>query len=255
MDTKIKLTRIDVFILLICISLFLLAAGAVGKRGQELNKRMICSSNIKELIAGMTNYAYEHNGNFPAGGGFWPCDVANSTYRSILRYMGMTFNASQPRIPVQGVFFCPSNLTKQVGRDTYWYYGGYSVTGYSWLWYAPWNSNGQLPILGSGNKKWVKTIYIEKPAETELIVDCLISQKRIYDPAIYPNGNFGQITVGGSPSAGLYDMSNHIKTLKEPYGGNVGFVDGHVQWRSFEQMQLRHITSGNSPTGDPRWWW
>lgn len=110
------------------------------------------------------------------------------------------------------------------------------------------NSNGTKPILGTGNKKWVSSIYVDNPSETELVVDALLSQKYNYDPAIYPNGNFGRINIGG---AFMNDSSNHIKTMAEPYGGNVGFVDGHVEWRPFEQMQLRYefFTRG------PLWWW
>lgn len=169
--------------------------------------------------------------------------------------MGIKYTTFGSKIPVQDVFYCPSNLTRKVGRDSYWYFSSYSQTGYTWLWNARWNSNGQLPILGTGNKKWVYSICIENPPETELIVDALLSQTRKYDPAMFPNGNFGQITVGGIPGVGFYDMSNHIKTLKEPYGGNIGFVDGHVEWRPFEKMQIRHITSNNYLNGDPHWWW
>ncbi len=253
MDTKTKLTKIDIMVLMFCIFLIIFVTGTIGKRGQELNKRLICSGNIKQLIGGMTNYAYENTNRFPTGGGFWPCDVSSTAYRTLLRYMGMTIN--QTKIPVQDVFYCPSNLTRKVGRDSYWNMGAYCEAGYAWLWQAPWNQYGQLPILGTGNKKWVFSIYIDNPSETELIVDAVFSQKASYDPVQFPNGNFGQITCGGIPSSGFYDMSNHLKTTKEPYGGNIGFVDGHVRWRPFGQMQLRHIYSNNSPSGDPRWWW
>jgi prepilin-type processing-associated H-X9-DG protein len=245
MDTKTKLTKVDCLVSILGVILFLFAAGTVGKRGQELNKRMICSSNIKQLVAGMTNYTYTHNGVYPETGGYWPWDVPKSTGISILHYMGK--DLSGPAYPPQDVFYCPSNYVQQVNRSMYWNFGGYFESSYSFLWYAPWNGNGKNPVLGTGNKQWVRSTYIENADKQELVLDAILSQKKNYDPAMFPNGNFGQIKVGGMAN----DNSNHLKTMKEPYGGNVGFVDGHVQWRPFSEMQIRW-KYGNA---DPYWWW
>jgi prepilin-type processing-associated H-X9-DG protein len=35
-----------------------------------------------------------------------------------------------------------------------------------------------------------------------------------------------------------------------PAGGNVGYVDGHVQWKKFEKMELR-----TQPGRTPEFWW
>jgi prepilin-type processing-associated H-X9-DG protein len=35
-----------------------------------------------------------------------------------------------------------------------------------------------------------------------------------------------------------------------PAGGNVGYLDGHVQWKRFEKMELR-----TQPAGTPEFWW
>ncbi len=246
---KENIKKTDCVVLVCCIVFLIFVSGSVGRRGQELNKRMICSSNIKQLISGMTNYAYQHNGSFPTGANrLWPHDVEESVCRSILEYMGIKYPANQ-KIPVQDVFYCPTNYAQQSARSNHWNYYGYIVTGYAFLWYAQWNNNGQLPILGTGNKKWVSSIYSD-PSETELVIDAIISQKRDYDPAIFPNGNFGRIYyLVSSPTN---DSSSHLKTMTEPYGGNIGFVDGHVEWRPYNQMQLRHISSG---TPGPLWWW
>lgn len=240
--------KLDCVVLILCIVVVMFIAGAVGKRGQELNKRMICTSNVRQLTAGFINVANDNGGIFPTSGGFWPWDFSSTNINKVLGGIGEQI--TNP-LPPQDVFYCPTNSSQQLMKEMYWNWSSYRIIGYVFLCPSSWNSNGSLPALGTGNKKWASSIYIDNPAETELIVDATLSQKFQYDIAIYPNGNFGKITVGGTSS----DMSNHIKTMAEPYGGNIGFVDGHVEWRPFEKMQLRHITSGNNINGDPRWWW
>jgi prepilin-type processing-associated H-X9-DG protein len=33
---------------------------------------------------------------------------------------------------------------------------------------------------------------------------------------------------------GVHDSSSHLKSDDEPFGGNVGFLDGHGEWRAFD---------------------
>ena len=32
----------------------------------------------------------------------------------------------------------------------------------------------------------------------------------------------------------VYDKSSHLKNEEEPFGGNIGFLDCHTEWRQFE---------------------
>ena len=32
----------------------------------------------------------------------------------------------------------------------------------------------------------------------------------------------------------VYDKTSHLKNEEEPFGGNIGFLDGHTEWRPFE---------------------
>lgn len=40
-----------------------------------------------------------------------------------------------------------------------------------------------------------------------------------------------------------YGRSNHIVSATQASGGNVGFVDGHVEWRAFDEMMPYFIAS------------
>ena len=240
--------KTDCVFLIFCIISAIFITGAVGKRGQELNKRLICASNVRQLAEGLINAANDNSGIFPVNGGYWPWDVSKTVTQKIFDSIGTGGEK-------QDLFYCPANLPHKLNRNINWNYGGYRIVSYLFVLNASWNNNGSLPILGTGNKQWATTMYVDKPSETELVVDAILSQVRGIDPILFPNGNFGTIMIGGNPSGGIADMSNHFKTPAQPYGGNIGFVDGHVEWRPFEKMQLRHITYGNDVNGDPHWWW
>jgi prepilin-type processing-associated H-X9-DG protein len=64
----------------------------------------------------------------------------------------------------------------------------------------------------------------------------------------YPNGSFAEIMGGMYVQYGVMDMTNHLKTAAEPWGGNIGFLDGHVAWRPFKDMGRRYGAT-------PGFWW
>ena len=70
---------------------------------------------------------------------------------------------STHEVPVQFStnFYCPANTQQKRFREAFWSYSiswnatnrrwqGYRVLGYAFLWKAPWNNNGTLPIIGLG---------------------------------------------------------------------------------------------------------
>jgi prepilin-type N-terminal cleavage/methylation domain-containing protein/prepilin-type processing-associated H-X9-DG protein len=61
------------------------------------------------------------------------------------------------------------------------------------------------------------------------------------DPAVEATYNWTDV-VGGYVK---HDISSHLKDGKVPSGGNVGMLDGHVEWRNLNQMLPR--TGPNDP--------
>jgi prepilin-type processing-associated H-X9-DG protein len=247
-----------------CVLVLFLLVGSVGKIGRENAKRIVCASNISQLLQGLTFYAIEHDGRLPYQEiGYWPWDFSCDVTNVLLDSMGIDVQkpSAGQDIPVQDIFYCPSNIPQKKARNLYWGFAvnpingtGFRVIGYLFLWVAEWNENGRYSLPGSGDKHFVRTIYVDNPSETELVIDIVVSDKRptIWPPDEYPDGNFARILCGGMPSMyGIYDSSSHLVTDKEPAGGNIGFVDGHVAWRPFSQMENRW-----PPPGDcPDWWW
>lgn len=124
-------------------------------------------------------------------------------------------------------------------------------------WCTPNSRGGPLKdsVTTDPSKKYVDRTDMPQASEAELIVDATLSQYGNYDRVKYPLGNFAEVTAGGMPGSGSPDSSNHLISDAKAAGGNIGFADNHLEWRPFNDMRLRHITSGNNASGDPHWWW
>ncbi len=249
--TKNRFSKPDIFILIFCVLFALANICSVGKIGRENEKRAVCASNIKQQLKALMNFSGDNEGNLPATGGYWPCDIDYKNMNNLIEAVGISISdmnlPPNADIPVQDVFYCPSNISQKKARVEYWRFAispsthsGYRIMGYFYLWAAAWNINGKAAIKGPGNKKWVSSIFTVNPSETEMVIDAVMSDS---------SGNFGQIKCGGSPGLGFFDSSSHLKIFKQPYGSNIGFVDGHVEWRPFNQMYDRYGYTC------PRFWW
>lgn len=258
MRFKKTFSRKDLLAIIVCAFFLSAVMGSVGKIGRENAKRMVCANNINQLLQGLMFLAGENEGFIPENtSGFWPWDMEYHQVNSLLENIGIDVSMIETEpgedIPIHDVFYCPSNIPQKKARDIYWKgsvdpeeESGYRTMGYMCLWAAKyWNNHGSLPVEGSGDKKYVKTIYIGNPAETELLVDAVMSDMKNWCSYEYPNGNFAKIASGAMPVLyGIYDSSSHLINDKEPSGGNIGFVAGHVAWRPFVNMEKRwkHFT-------------
>ena len=116
---------------------------------------------------------------------------------------------------------------------------------------------------------------VKQPASFELMTDAVVSNftgaslgtnprepgdgySVIVDPKA-PGLEFGGPLVGCmalktffTPSRMQY--TNHL-SAGHPAGGNVLFVDGHVEWRAFNKMMSRGRVGGVSPSGSYLFWW
>jgi prepilin-type N-terminal cleavage/methylation domain-containing protein/prepilin-type processing-associated H-X9-DG protein len=83
-------------------------------------------------------------------------------------------------------------------------------------------------------------------SEIELVMDPILTANNS-SPGTTPY-NFG-LLIGGfplpMPSAHLYGST--------PDGGNIMYMDGHVDWRPFSQMRIRAFCGQGS--GTPSFWW
>jgi prepilin-type processing-associated H-X9-DG protein len=103
--------------------------------------------------------------------------------------------------------------------------------------------------------------YYAEPAAQRVLVACATISIQTPGPLPPPSGTVGTPSNSKKYTGGYsYDMittggyrkphlSPHLNG-KTPSGGNIGFMDGHVEWRKFADMQFR----GYSDTCPVFWW-
>ena len=253
---KIKgFTLIELLVVIAIIALLMSILMPALNRVREQAPRQSCAGRVRQQVLSLNIYAGENHTKMPlpntAGG--WLQDVAVNT----VHFM---FNSGMTR----DMFYCPSNSIHQKENDLFWLFNndswnsriqrftresGFIVSGYCFILQL---TNGNRPTItryqtDSMQKEWVETTQDTQPANREVVVDSIMGIPR--------NGtkygrNFGQVPGGIFGGDGVYDTTSHLKNDFEPTGGNIGFLDGHGEWRPFEPEIENGVAVpryGNSP--------
>jgi prepilin-type processing-associated H-X9-DG protein len=239
MKSGIIFTKKDVIFILGSIVFLLMNLAAVENRGRERAKRLVCLSNIKQLTAAYNVYADENDGILPGTAGAWLQDVEIKTIHFMLE-TGIT----------RKMFYCPSNTSHQKYNDLFWLYNnrswngekftnetGFVVSGYCHiLELSYWPSGLRRPDIvayekDTEKKIWLRTNKESSPVTRELCVDTIMG---IQQSNTKYGRNFDQIPGGLYAQNAVYDRTNHLMSDGDPPGGNIGFLDGHGEWRLFD---------------------
>ncbi|OHB59799.1 MAG: hypothetical protein A2173_00875 [Planctomycetes bacterium RBG_13_44_8b] len=239
MKSKMTYTKKDVVVALACVFFLLAGLGAVGDNGREHAKRIVCLANLKQLTAAYNVYADENDGSLPlpptAGG--WLQDLAIDTVHFMLQ-TGLT----------REIFYCPSNRNHQKYNDMFWMFNNQSwdgkkfasysansfiVSGYCSILELKYGSRPEIVRYDKDNEQkiWLRTNRESSPATRELCVDSIMG---IPQSNTKYGRNFIQIPGGIYQGYKVYDRTNHLMSDGNPPGGNIGFLDGHGEWRMFD---------------------
>jgi len=217
--------------LLVVIALLALLAGvgvcATGGRKNE-TKIVQCASNLRQLSLSMLLYASDNNDKLPAqtGVGRWLWDMDWTVGNTLNQY-----GTPQERM------YCPGTsprFTATNNEELYEYYapGLFHVIGY-----AP-----TLPGSPSLSATNVNATLTPQPLKPFLISGYNVPPTPASQRVLVADAT---ITSPGTPNyvfiQGAYRIPHLCPHLDSfiPAGGNVAMLDGHVQWRSFNQIQLR----------------
>ena len=225
--TEGAIRRTDVAVIIAAILVLTALAIFSAGRWHERVMRARCGLNLKQIGLALQIYSKDNKGLLPdvspenpqLAGPTWPWDM-NTNLTDLLMTKGAT----------RAMFYCPAN--PKMNDDRHWNFwkqvdGPVRVTGYGMLF----KGTRQVPPrfwcadLSGGGKS---------PSDTELG----------FDSTACVNNDYTAI-------AGLLvDPSNHVRG-KKPLGGNILFLEGHVQWRDFSNMKVRFNTVG--PAGPVLW--
>lgn len=252
-------------IIAVLLSILLPALGVVREQG----RRMVCGQNEKNMGLGLFAYANDYDGKLPLNNvNRWLFDVSYWTTDIIMKTGAFD----------RHIFYCPS--WKQRDNIIYWRYGEnlpggtpesylapepkaeatrkdhHRIMGYFWLTDFQ-GGRANPPMSPDGVAKvWVRTTMAHKtkdtdkkipPASIEFITDVTAS-----DGPNRETADFTQATGGCFSRWGVYDRSNHLRNSTKPSGGNILFLDGHVTWRKFQEMEHRWFYEVYA---NPCMWW
>jgi prepilin-type processing-associated H-X9-DG protein len=230
-------------------------------KAKERAHRAQCKSNERQLGIALLLYANDNNEYLPyfPPDGTWLWDLPRQTADAIVAA------GAQPR-----VFYCPGLTASVNERDLFG--SGAQV---SW-----WNFNANRRIVGFGflierygiargsvggdpsmaagltpGGTFIRRTLNTNAANAELVVDATVSD---------PNGDFRGV-ASGNVAVGGYQRSAHLdKNVAS--GGNLLFLDGHVDWRRFQSTISRSAQTAaparnyimkmyNTPDGRAQFWY
>ncbi len=259
MQKKNAFTLIELLVVIAIIALLLAIISPALKKAKEAARRIQCRSDLKTIGLSLKIYAEVNNGNLPLNhDGSWAWDVSFFTTDMVMENGGD-----------KDTFYCPSDPTKNADKPELWQfsliYGNippvmvveptsiaqrkqeFRVTSYYWLldMQDPTRRSG---MIGTQPSQWLRSFSdMKNTGNTEMVVDATISMGTSRDETV---NTFVEVPGGSSAWLGpkAYDRTNHVKRNVVPVGGNIEYADGHADWRSFNDMEVR---LNQNPT---HWW-
>ena len=232
-------TLIELLVVIAIIAILMAILLPALRRVKEQARQRSCAMRLRQHVLAMNMYGDENSSKLPLPltAGNWLQDVAINTVHFMLG-TGMT----------REIFYCPSNNNHQKYNDLFWLYDNQSwngrrftnygnnsfiVSGYCYILES---TQGNRPDIvryegDSERKIWLKTNQEKHPALRELCIDSIMG---IPQSNTKYGRNFGQVPGGIYAGSQVYDQTSHLKSDEEPLGGNIGFLDGHTDWRHFD---------------------
>jgi prepilin-type N-terminal cleavage/methylation domain-containing protein len=242
-------TLLELLVVLGVIAVLIAVQVPVLAAGKSDSRIAICASHVRQLALSCQIYANENGDRLPLlnGGAAWAWDMPASAANALLHYGAQT-----------NTFYCPGTAPKFTDTQdwsgpgpTLWGFGTtFHIVGYSFAFSGPasmlsstnQNTAIQPEAISNFPSPGMTTTY--RALKRVLVADAILSTGPVQPGYAHPENNYTDIAGGFY----LHHVSPHLKGVI-PMGGNVGFKDGHVDWRSFQMMVPR---TGNNT---PYFWW
>jgi prepilin-type N-terminal cleavage/methylation domain-containing protein/prepilin-type processing-associated H-X9-DG protein len=236
-------TLIELLVVIAIIGILAALLIPVLASAKERAKRLQCLNNLRQVNLALRMYADSNNEKFPQmTAGHWAWDVPWKVADAMVQS-----GASQR------IFYCASSGFSGQDNLNLWNFmtNSYRVVGYAMTFpgtatVSATNQNPSMIPQSMSNTNTGVTYPPQSASERVLMADAVISQPHDADEDqrwlnIYIN------VKGGYPK--LHQTAHLNKTM--PAGGNVGMLDGHVEWRKFLQMHVRTDPASRNPV----FWW
>jgi prepilin-type N-terminal cleavage/methylation domain-containing protein len=215
------LIELLVVIALIAILAAMLLPALAGAK--EKAKRAACKNNLRQCLLAIHMYGMDNNDRVPPGrenqNQWHAIRVSNITWTNLIRYSGN-----------EHVLDCPNFLFNPAVLGRYNSQWGFLI-GYQYL--------GDAVPPGQVDYPWHSPTRVSETRTNTIIadanhwgVDGLKAAPHTKGGSIQQNGSSYTKTVPGPTAASVGAQ-----------GGNVGYLDGSVVWKSMKQMQTNQASS------------
>jgi len=260
---KRAFTLIELLVVIAIIAVLMGILMPALQRVREQAKRRSCASRIRQHTLAIIMYADDNNNKLPMpikpDGWLWDLDVRSVNF---MLSTGLS----------QKLFYCPSNDNMSKYMDHFWRFnnnvwdptrsrfdestpGHFIVAGYIYVLDDEESSRPAIQNDPENQKKLLRTTLEKQPALREMVLDATVGQTDATKKYGY---EFGMITGGGTyNSETIHDRSSHLITDEIPAGGNIGFLDGHLDWRDFGEEPSNSRAPGMKARygSNPQFFW
>lgn len=248
---KTAFTLIELLVVIAVIGILAAMLLPALSSAKERAKRLQCMSNLRQVNLALRLYADSSSEKFPQmTGGHWAWDVPYKVADAMVQN-----GASQPICFCASCGFTPQDFLAQWNEfiSTPPTPNDYRVIGYAMTFPGTatvqiTNQNPSMIPQAMTDTNTGVTIPAPSPSERVLMADATISQPGDTDETHRWLNTYINIK-GAFPK--LHRTAHLLTKAALPAGGNVGMLDGHVEWRKFDQMHVRTDPASSAPV----FWW